>query len=352
MAETGKKRILSVDVLRGLTVALMILVNNGHGESFAQLGHSAWNGLTLCDLVFPFFLFIVGLSVNLSRKGTWTQILRRTILIILLCWAIQYVECALKGDFWPWAHFRLTGVLVRIALCYGITALLARRLTSAALAWTAGGLLALYTLVLLLGNGYAQDSTNILSIADRFLLGEAHLYRKSPVDPEGLLSTVPALAHTLLGCLCGKMLLAQEEDLPVRLRRIALYGILLALAGALLACWLPLNKRIWSPSFTLLTCGCCAVLLAGISLLTDVLGRSGWTQPLVAFGRNALAVYVFAELLSVVMRQTGLSDALYGFIISWCSAPRMASLLYALAFVLVNGVLAWLLFVKKIFIKI
>ena len=351
MAEQSKRRILSVDVLRGLTVALMILVNNGHGESFVQLGHSSWNGLTLCDLVFPFFLFIVGLSVNLSRKGSWKQILRRTALIILLCWAIQYFEYALKGDVAPWAHFRLTGVLVRIALCYCVAALLSRRLSTAALAWIAGALLVVYTAVLLLGNGYEADSGSILSVVDRFLLGEAHLYRKSPIDPEGLLSTVPALAHTLLGCVCGRMLVSDRE-LSVRLHRIALYGLLLALAGALLAIWLPLNKRVWSPSFTLLTSGCCALLLAGITWLTDVRDIRGWTPPFVAFGRNALAIYVFADLLSAVVRQTGLSDALYGFIASWCSVPRVASLLYAMCFVLVCAALAWLLFRKKIFIKL
>ena len=351
MAEQSKRRILSVDVLRGLTVALMILVNNGYGESFVQLGHSDWNGLTLCDLVFPFFLFIVGLSVNLSRKGSLAQILRRTVLIILLCWGIQYIECALKGDFAPWAHFRLTGVLVRIALCYCVAALLSRRLSSAALAWIAGALLVVYTGVLLLGNGYEADSGSILSTVDRFLLGKAHLYSKRPIDPEGLLSTVPAIAHTLLGCLCGRMLLS-EGDLRVRLRQIALYGLMLANTGSLLSLWLPLNKRIWSPSFTLLTSGCCALLLAGITWLTDVRGLRGWTPPFVAFGRNALAIYVFSELLSAVARQTGLSDGLYGFIASWCGAPRVASLLYALCFVLVCGLLAWLLFRKKIFIKL
>ena len=125
------KRILSVDVLRGLTVACMILVNNGYGESFAQLRHSAWNGLTLCDLVFPFFLFIMGVSVNFSHKGSVGTILRRAVLILLLGWAVYYVEYALKGDVLPFDHFRLTGVLPRIALCYGCAALLSRYLPRA-----------------------------------------------------------------------------------------------------------------------------------------------------------------------------------------------------------------------------
>ena len=351
MAAGTKQRILSVDVLRGLTVALMILVNNGHGESFRQLGHSAWNGLTLCDLVFPFFLFIMGLSVNLSRKASWPQILRRTALILLICWGIRYFECALQGDFWPWAHFRLTGVLARIALCYLFAALVRRYVPQQVVPWLAGGLLAGYAVLLLLGNGYSPDPSNVLSRVDRFLLGEGHLSAKHPVDPEGLLSTVPAFGHTLLGLLCGRMLLS-DRPLGERLRRMAFYGLLLAAAGLLLSIWLPFNKRVWSPSFALFTCGCCALLLALIAWVVDVRERKGWTPFFTAFGRNALAVYVLSELLTVLARQTGFSGMLYGWITPWCPAPRLASLLYALVFVLVNYLVAYLLYRKRIFIKL
>lgn len=351
MGEPAKQRILSVDVLRGLTVACMILVNNGYGESFHQLTHSAWNGLTVSDLVFPFFLFIMGLSINLSRKNNLGRIARRAGIILLLCWVIYYVEYALKGDFLPWDHFRLTGVLARIALCYFVAAVLMLRVPQRALPWIAGGLLAAYTVLLLLGNGYAPDESNVLCRVDRALLGAGHLYRKTAVDPEGLLSTVPAIAHTLLGCLCGRMLLAQDT-LPLRLRRIGFCGLLLAAAGLLLNFWLPFNKRIWSPSFTLFTCGCCALLLVLLTWMVDIRGWKGWTPFFTAFGRNALAVYVLSELLSVISSRTGFSDLLYGFIQSWCPAAPWASLFYAVFWVLLNFFVAFLLYKKKIFIKI
>lgn len=352
MGGSGKKRILSVDVLRGLTVACMILVNNGYGESFAQLRHSAWNGLTLSDMVFPFFLFIVGVSVNFSRKASPGAILRRSATILLLGWALCYVEYALKGDLLPFAHFRLTGVLPRIALCYLAAALLMRRAGNAALAWTAGLLLAGYGVLLALGGGFVCDEGNILCRADRFLLGEAHLYRKSVIDPEGVLSTLPAIAHTLLGGLCGRMLIASQPSLPLRLRRIGLYGLLLAAAGLLLCLLLPLNKRVWSPSFALLTCGCCALLLTLLAWVIDVRGYAFWTPVFSAFGRNALAVYMLSELLSAVFSRTGLSSLLYDGLYWCCPAAKWASLLYALCIVLINFGAAWGLYRKEIFIKV
>ena len=344
-------RILSLDVLRGLTVASMILVNSGTHDSFPCLRHAVWNGLTFSDFVFPFFLFIMGISINFSQKAQAGQILRRSLLIILICWAIRYVEYALGGDFLPWDHFRLTGVLVRIALCYLCAALLSRYVPDGLLPWLAGLLLAAYAVLLLCGNGYAQDASNVLSVVDRALLGEAHLYHKSPVDPEGLLSTVPALAHTLLGCLCGRML-KRGAPLPERLGRIALYGLLLVAAGGLLSLLLPLNKRIWSPSYALLTSGCCALLLAALAWLIDLWGAKGWTPFFEAFGRNALAIYILSELLTAVADKTGGSDALYGLLSRLCPYLPLASLLYALVFVGVNYLVARLLYRRRIFLKI
>lgn len=344
-------RILSLDVLRGLTVACMILVNNGTADSFPALRHAAWNGLTLSDMVFPFFLFIMGISIHFSRKGKPGQILRRTGIIILICWGIRYVEYALGGDFLPWAHFRLTGVLVRIALCYLAAALLCLYAPARLLPWLSGVLLAGYTALLLCGNGYAPDASNILSVADRALLGEAHLYHKSPVDPEGLLSTLPALAHTLLGCICGRML-KRDGPLPERLRRMALYGLILAGAGLLLSLWLPLNKRIWSPSYALFTSGSCALLLAALGWLVDLRGRRGWTPFFEAFGRNALAIYILSELLSAVAGQTGFSGWLYGLLSAVCPYLPAAALLYAFFFVGINWLAAYILYKKRIFVKI
>ena len=195
------RRLLSLDVLRGITVAGMILVNNGYGESFAALQHSRWNGLTPCDLVFPFFLFIVGVSTYLSlRKFDFRlsavvakKVFRRTLLIFLIGLAINWFDLAIGGDWLPLDHIRIFAVLQRIALCYCAASFFAltvpHRFTVPAIIT----LLAVYTIILLLGNGYACDVSNILARVDRFLFGEAHLYHKSPVDPEGLLGTIPSM---------------------------------------------------------------------------------------------------------------------------------------------------------------
>lgn len=345
------KRILSLDVLRGLTVACMILVNNGYGESFAQLQHSAWNGLTVCDMVFPFFLFIMGVSVNFSHKTAVGEILRRSVLILLIGWAIHYLVYAMQGDFMPWGHFRFTGVLTRIAVCYLAAALLNKYVPVKSFPWISGGLLVVYAFLLVFCRGYDADPSNILSLVDRTLLGEAHLYRKSPIDPEGCLSTVPAIAHTMLGCICGKMLKV-DSPLPDRVKKMLSYGFILAAAGLILSIWLPFNKRIWSPSYSLFSCGCCAFVLAGLSWLIDVKGVKGWTPFFTAFGRNALPIYVLSELLSAVFDYTGLSSGLYGAISSLCPAPAWASLVFALIIVGINYLAALFLYRKQIVLKI
>ena len=163
-ADKLQGRILSVGVLRGMTICLMIIVNNGAGEPFHALQHSQWNGLTPCDMVFPFFLFIMGVSIFLSSRKSAAEILRRTVLIILICWAVYWLEFILKGDWWPFYHFRLTGVLPRIALSYCAVAMLCKRMKPSSLALLAIVLLCLYTIILLKGNGYANDSSNILSV--------------------------------------------------------------------------------------------------------------------------------------------------------------------------------------------
>lgn len=199
-----KKRLLSLDALRGITVAGMILVNNAGGKvSYAPLQHSVWNGLTLCDLVFPFFLFIMGISTYISLNKfnfnvslqVVTKILKRTFLILCIGWAIGWFDHVCEGDFLPFVHLRIPGVLQRIALCYCVisfTALFMNHKFIPALTFI---LLVSYTVILCMGNGYACDESNILSIIDRQLFGEAHLYQKSPIDPEGFVSTLCYRPH-------------------------------------------------------------------------------------------------------------------------------------------------------------
>ena len=182
-----KKRLLSLDVLRGITVVGMILVNNSGGKlSYDSLQHSAWNGLTLCDLVFPFFLFIMGVSTYIAlgkfhfqaSGSVVRKILKRTLVILCIGWAIHWFHFICDGDFFPFAHLRLTGVLPRIALCYCVVSFVALYVNHKYIGWIIGCLIAGYAVLLCIGNGYAPDDTNLLAIIDRNVLGADHLYHK------------------------------------------------------------------------------------------------------------------------------------------------------------------------------
>ena len=260
---TKSQRLLSLDVLRGLTVAGMILVNNGYGDSFEMLRHAKWNGMTPCDLVFPFFLFIVGISCYLSlSKNNFTpsapvlrRVIKRTVLLFAIGLFINWFDNAIEGDLLCFGHLRIWAVMQRIALCYFFVSLFAlyanHRYTIPAVI----GLLAVYTLLLLLGNGYAEDaSVNILAQTDLQLFGNDHLYHKSPVDPEGLLGTISGVAHVLIGFYCGK-LIKQKDTIGDKALAVFAVGTVCVIAGYLLTYGLPLNKRIWSPSYVLVTCG-------------------------------------------------------------------------------------------------
>ncbi len=201
MTANKTQRLQSLDVMRGLTVAMMILVNNQYGESFAPLQHAKWNGMTPCDLVFPFFLFIMGISTYLSLMKTGfkpsapviRKIVKRTVLLFLIGLGIHWFDMALDGHATDFAHLRIWAVLQRIALCYLAVSVFALTVSHRHLIKTIVGLLVLYALILIFGNGYDYDaSTNILARVDLRLFGAGHLYHKSPVDPEGLLGTIPS----------------------------------------------------------------------------------------------------------------------------------------------------------------
>lgn len=355
-----KKRLLSLDVLRGITVVGMILVNNAGGKlSYDSLRHSAWNGLTLCDLVFPFFLFIMGISTCIALRkfqfrpsaAVIRKIVRRTLLILLIGWGIHWFHFACEGDFFPFAHLRLTGVLPRIALCYCVVSFIALYVRSKYIPRLIALLLAGYALLLLWGNGYAADSTNLLAVIDRTLLGAGHLYQKSPIDPEGLTGTLSAIAHTLIGFCCGRLILGKE---PLERKTLKLFvaGFLLMACGFVLTEALPLNKRVWSPTFVLVTCGLAAMLQAALLYFIDLREKKNWCRFFEIFGVNPLFLYVLSEVAAIVIGATGSKPALYGSIHRLIADPYLASAVYALAFTLLMGACGYPLYKKKIYIKI
>lgn len=353
------QRLLSLDVLRGLTVAGMILVNNGYGESFEMLGHSKWNGMTPCDLVFPFFLFIMGISCYLSlSKNSFTptapvlhRVVKRTILLFAIGLFINWFDNAIEGDLLCFGHLRIWAVMQRIALCYFFVSLFAlyanHRYTIPAIVV----LLAVYTLLLTVGNGYAEDaSTNILAQVDLKLFGYDHLYHKSPVDPEGLLGTISSVAHVLIGFYCGK-LIKQKETIEQKALAVFVIGTVCVIAGYLLTYGLPLNKRIWSPSYVLVTCGL-AALLQALLINGERNGNSDKWTVFRVFGVNALALYVASELLAILFGHFGISAAIYDALHAIIPSLKWASLAYALTFVAINYAIGYVLWRKKIFIKL
>ncbi len=358
------ERLKSLDIMRGLTVVLMILVNNGGEHNYSFLVHSKWNGLTPCDLVFPFFLFMMGMSTYLSLRKTdfkpspaiYKKIAKRTILLFLIGLAINWFDMICAGNGLDFAHLRIWAVLQRIALCYGIVSLLAITINHRYFIHTIIGLLVIYMGILAFGNGYAYDSSvNILSQVDMQLFGYDHLYHKSPVDPEGLMSTIPAIAHTMIGFLCCKYISLPGQEVHSKIKFLKLSGLVMLVLGLFLSfIGFGINKRIWSPSYVFVTCGFAAWIL---SLLIQFVDKKQKTENAVAklflaFGMNPLFLYVMSEFLAIVFGAYGIKSAIFGVLQSFITDDYLASLTYAVLFVGLHAVMGIWMYRKKIFIKL
>ena len=260
------KRLVSLDVLRGITVCGMILVNNAGacGYAYAPLKHAKWDGFTPADLVFPAFMFIMGVSIYLSLNKSnfdWrvsiARILRRTALIFVsgvsLKWILAFIA---TGEYNTLENLRIMGVLQRLGICYGIVALLAVTVRHRLFPTIIAVLLVGYYLLQLFGNGFEKCAGNIVSMVDYAVLGKSHMYLGGAqfVDPEGILSTIPAIAQVMIGFLCGKVIVG-EKEIRSQIVKLAVWGTSMFVIGYLWSYAAPLNKRLWSPSFVLVTCG-------------------------------------------------------------------------------------------------
>ena len=383
-------RILALDVMRGITVAGMILVNNSGGpESYIPLEHSSWNGLTPTDLVFPFFMFIMGISTYISLRKydfrisaplAW-KILKRTVLIFAIGMGLAWLSLFVNGlvvegrtlieATLRFGDIRILGVLPRLALCYGVGALLGVMLRRSWLPAVILIVLVAYGVMLLVANGYIPDETNILSVADRAVLTDAHMYYtkvdgvRIPIDPEGVLSTIPSIVHVLLGFWCGGLIM-QVHDNRERVLRLMLVGFVLTLCGWLLAYGMPINKKVWSPTFVLTTCGMAASLLAFLVWVIDVKHKQGgWSRFFEVFGVNPLFLYALAWVIAIFMGMKCIPDAtnpevmisakmwIYSnILLPFAGDAPLAACIYAVGFVLVNWLCGLPLYLKKIYIKI
>lgn len=387
--QTTSNRLLSLDILRGITIAGMILVNNpgSWGSVYAPLRHAEWNGLTPTDLIFPFFMFIMGISTYISlrkfnfeySKATVQKIIKRTVVIFLIGLGLAWFGLsvgtfrALSEDglgffdrlfqsITNFEHIRILGVMQRLAITYGITSLIAIFVKHKYIPYIIVVTLSAYFLLLLFGNGFEFSENNIISVVDRAVLGVNHLYKDAGVaiDPEGLLSTIPATCHVLVGFLCGKILM-EVKDNPTRITRLFITGTILTFAGLLLSYGCPINKKIWSPTFVLATCGLASNFLALLIWIIDIKGYKKWSVFFESFGVNPLFIYVLAGVLSIVIDNitfvyNGETISLHGFIYNQILQPAfgdyLSSLLYALLFVTVTWFVGNILYKKKIYIKI
>src|SRR5580698_14099 len=367
-------RLVSLDFFRGATIAAMILVNNaGNGpDSYWPLKHAEWNGWTPTDLIFPFFLFMVGVSMAFSFRTRLTRGESRWQLLRHVLWRgviLIGLGLMLNGfpDRYSLSSWRIYGVLQRIAICYVVTAVFAlwtRRRAWIVAAFTClAGYWILMRYVPVPGFGVPRldiplldPDRNLAAWLDRKLLA-GHLYDGTH-DPEGLLSTIPAVATTLLGLITGDWLHGIRSG-KAKVIGMALCGLAGVGAGEFCNLWLPINKNLWTGSFVLLSAGLALLCLALCYWVLDVKHwRGRWTTFFLVFGMNPIAAYVFAELISHGLYRLstaeGLSweDVLYQDRFETIASPANASLLYAICFVLMCWAVMWVLYRKRIFLKI
>jgi predicted acyltransferase len=373
--EIGQNRLLSLDVFRGITIAGMVLVNNPGTWSaiYPPLAHAEWHGITPTDFIFPFFLFIVGVAIPLGlgkrveegvNKSVYLKILRRSAIIFLL--GLFMAAFPMFNDF---AHLRIPGVLQRIAVCYLFAAIIFIHTNWKQQAIIGAGLLFLYWLLMTIIPVPGCEITtindkacNLAAFIDRAVFTENHIWKSAKVfDPEGILSTLPAIATTLSGVLTGLWLKTKKSDLE-KVSGLFFFGVVLIALGW---CWnffFPFNKSLWTSSYVVYTSGLALVFLGFCYWLIDIKNYKKWTKPFVIFGVNALALFVFSGLFARLLGVIKLTNAegksiplqkwIFDNLFLPLASPINASLAYAICFILFWLFLMWLLYRKRIFIKV
>lgn len=375
---TITKRFVALDIFRGMTIAGMVLVNTPGSWQYvyAPLRHAPWNGCTPTDLVFPFFLFAVGnaLAFSMSRyeamgpSHVFRKIFTRTALIFIIGIVLHWYPF-IRWSEGEWVFkspdsLRIMGVLQRIALAYMGGALVVHFFKPMKAFAIGIGLLFAYWGILLAFGDLTLEGNAVLKL-DQWLLGENHLYRgyrsevlqqNIPFDPEGLLSTIPAITSVIFGFLVGKFLRTRGNSYET-ISWLFTAGLLLIFAGL---CWdlvFPINKPIWTSSYVLYTTGLATVILSMIIFITDLKGKKSWSTAFVLFGRNPLLIYI---LSGVIVKTYGLIridgggayGAIYKYVFQPIGGNYFGSLLFALFHVIVLLGVAWWLDRKKIYFKV
>lgn len=382
MERAAPARLLSLDVFRGLTIAGMLLVNDpgSWGAIYPPLEHAAWNGWTPTDVIFPFFLFIVGVTTHLSLgsrrargatdRDIVLQILRRGGIIILLGWLMA------GFPYYPLTRIteiRFGGVLPRIGVCYIAGALLTMKTTLkqqvVILAVLLYGYWFLQTLVPVPGQHEIgalllnRPDATLSAWLDRTVLGLPHLWVGSKTwDPEGILSTIPAIGTVILGVFTGRWLTRTDVPMPERLNALFVAGAVAMMVGLMWNWSFPINKSLWTSSYVMFTGGMAAIGLAMSVWIVDVRSIRWWTKPFVIYGMNPIVAFVGSGVLAriiyslIMVRYNGrivpLETAIYeGGFATWLS-PRNASLAFAVCIVLFWFGILTVLYRRKIFLKV
>ncbi len=371
--QTGEPRLVALDAFRGAIIALMVVVNDpGNGsDAYAPLQHSRWNGWTITDVVFPSFLWIIGVAITISlakrieagasRAQLFRQVLRRGAVLFGLGLLVYLFP---TFDF---STMRVLGVLQRLAICYVVAS--AIYLTTGIrgqIAWIVA-MLGSYWLLMMLAPvpgcgaaGHLDVDCNFAHYVDRVVLGQHNYQNTKTWDPEGIVSTLPSIATALLGIMAGHILRLKRQ-LAERTTWMFFAGSLLLAAGLICDMWLPINKQLWTSSFALFMAGLDFIMLAMSIWWIDGMGRQSTVRPLVVMGMNPIAVYMASELLDITLGfvhvQSGggsinLHAWLYQTVFAPMASPANASLLYSLVYVGLMFLLAHWMYRRQWFVRV
>ncbi|RPA67807.1 DUF1624 domain-containing protein [Cyclobacteriaceae bacterium YHN15] len=371
-----QERYLALDVLRGLTIALMIVVNTPGSWSsmYAPFMHADWHGFTITDLVFPTFLFVVGNAMSFSMKkmekmgqGVFLKkVLKRTALIFLIGWglnAFPFYDYSAENGYTMinWADVRLLGVLQRIALCYMLASFILYYMgKTGAIVYSIAALLGYWGIMYYFGDSsdpYSLEGNAALKL-DLWLIGAKNMYMGEGIafEPEGILSTFPSVVNVIAGYLAGKLIQQIGNNFKT-VKNLLFWAIGLIVVCLIWDMAFPINKKIWTSSYVLLTVGLDLIVLALLIMVIEIWKKKSWTYPLEVFGRNPLILYVLSGVVITLFYAIRIGNqTLKGIIYenaftSWL-APKDASFLFSIAYMLLIWLIGLWMDKKKIYIKV
>jgi predicted acyltransferase len=362
-----KQRYLSLDIFRGITIAGMILVNtSGNGEyTYSPLKHANWHGFTPTDLVFPSFMFIIGVAMRFSfapinyvySTDIRNKILKRAGLLFIIAYLIHnfpYIHFDI-------AHLRILGVLQRLALGFAFTAFITLLFDKKWYLPITIGLLLGFWLIMYMFGDY-DETTNAVLKFDRWLMGENHLWNGQgfPFDPEGALSTISAIASTMIGYLVG-IEIQKAVDKSKLILKLLSWGIGFVIIALIWNLGFPINKKLWTSSFVMLCAGLDMLILAPLIWIIDVKGKTNWTYFFKVFGMNSIMAYAISEVLAIGLNSINVKNGsgemnlfswIYWHVFQPVFGHYNGALAFAIAFVVICWIPLWIMYKKSVFLKV